>query len=182
MRKKLFVSNLDFEVSNDQLFEIFSKVGGCVSATVAVDRETRRSKGFGFIEMENEEVAIQAIEQLNGMQLNGRPIKVVEDRGKTGAPVEGRDAGGGEGGRRHEILPPIQRMQLFKRRRKLDPFTQDPSRTVDYRDVATLSRFLSERGRILSRRMTGLSSYNQRKVSKAIKRAQNLGLMPFSAI
>jgi small subunit ribosomal protein S18 len=73
-------------------------------------------------------------------------------------------------------------MQLFKRRRKLDPFLEDPKAVIDYRDVTMLSRFLSERGRILSRRLTGLSAYNQRKVSKAIKRAQNLGLLPFSAV
>jgi small subunit ribosomal protein S18 len=59
---------------------------------------------------------------------------------------------------------------------------EDPTKTVDYKDVAMLSRFLSERGKILSRRLTGLSAYNQRKLSKAIKRAQNLGLLPFSAV
>ncbi len=56
---------------------------------------------------------------------------------------------------------------------------QDPEKAIDYKDVILLSRFLSERGRILSRRLTGLSAYNQRKVAKAIKRAQNLGLLPF---
>ena len=184
MKKKLFVSNLDFEVTNEQLLELFSKIGGCSGATVAVDRESRRSKGFGFIEMDNAEAAQKAIEELNGTMLNGRAIKVVEDRGKT-APsfsAEGRSEGGEGGNRRGEFLPPIQRTQLFKRRRKLDPFSQDPNKSVDYRDVAILSRFLSERGKILSRRLTGLSAYNQRKVSKAIKRAQNLGLMPFSTV
>ncbi|MBX7143139.1 MAG: 30S ribosomal protein S18 [Oligoflexia bacterium] len=73
-------------------------------------------------------------------------------------------------------------MQLFRRRRKIDPFMEDPSKTVDYKDVIMLSRFVSERGKILSRRLTGLSAYNQRKLSKAIKRAQNLGLMPFSNV
>ncbi|MCB0311248.1 MAG: 30S ribosomal protein S18 [Bdellovibrionales bacterium] len=71
-------------------------------------------------------------------------------------------------------------MQLFRRRKKLDPFLEDPSLTVDYKDAAMLSRFVSERGRILSRRLTGLSAYNQRKVAKAIKRAQHLGLLPFA--
>jgi small subunit ribosomal protein S18 len=73
-------------------------------------------------------------------------------------------------------------MQLFKRRRKLDPFTEDPTKSIDYRDAAMLSKFVSERGRILSRRLTGLTSYNQRKMSKAIKRAQSLGLMPFTTV
>jgi len=106
-------------------------------------------------------------------------MKVVEDRGKTGAGTEGES---GEGARRYEPLPPIQRMQLFRRRKKIDPFMDDPSRTVDYKDTVLLAKFMSERGRILGRRLTGLSSYNQRKVSKAIKRAQNLGLLPFTTV
>jgi len=178
MGKKLFVSNLDFEISNDQLREMFAELGGLVSAVIATDRETRRSKGFAFVEMESEEDAKRAIEQLNNKVVNGRPMKVVEDRGKGGGSGDGE-----EGGRRpREQLPPIQRMQLFKRRRKIDPFMEDPTKTIDYKDVAMLSRFLSERGKILSRRLTGLSAYNQRKLSKAIKRAQNLGLMPFSNV
>jgi small subunit ribosomal protein S18 len=183
MGKKLFISNLDFDITTDQLREMFTEVGPCISAVIATDRETKRSKGFAFIEMEGEEDAKAAIEQLNNKVVNGRPMKVCEDRGKTSGP-----GGGGAGGefssepRRHEQLPPIQRMQLFKRRRKIDPFQEDPTKTVDYKDVITLSRFVSERGKILSRRLTGLNAYNQRKVAKAIKRAQNLGLMPFTNI
>ena len=180
MKKKLFVSNLDFEISMDQLREMFAAVGSVISAVIATDRETKRSKGFAFVEMDNEDDAAKAIEGLNNKVVNGRPMKVCEDRGKTGGSAGGEEGDGGE--RRREYLPPIQRMQLFRRTRKLDPFNEDPEKTVDYKDVATLSRFLSERGRILSRRLTGLSSYNQRKVSKAIKRAQNMGLMPFSAV
>lgn len=180
MAKKLFVSNLDFEITTDQLREMFTEIGACISAVIASDRETRRSKGFAFVEMEADEDAAKAIEQLNNKVVNGRPMKVVEDRGKTGGDRDG--GGGGDQVRRFEPLPPIQRMQLFRRRKKIDPFTQDPTKTVDYRDVATLSRFLSERGKILSRRLTGLSAYNQRKVSKAIKRAQNLGLIPPSTV
>ncbi|MCI5066664.1 30S ribosomal protein S18 [bacterium] len=71
-------------------------------------------------------------------------------------------------------------MQLFRRKRKLDPFLEDPTKTIDYRDIALLSKFVSDRGKILSRRMTGLTAYNQRKVAKAVKRAQSLGLMPYS--
>lgn len=185
MGKKLFISNLDFEVTTDQLREMFLEHGSCVSVVIATDRETKRSKGFAFIEMENEPDAAKAVEALNNKVINGRPMKVCEDRGKTGGVVGGASQEGGargEGGRRYEPLPSIQRMQLFKRRKKLDPFLQDSNRTIDYKDVAILSRFLSERGRILSRRLTGLTAYNQRKVSKAIKRAQNLGLMPFSTV
>ena len=185
MAKKLFVSNLDFEVDTVTLRDLFTEVGGCISVVIATDRETKRSKGFAFVEMETDDDAAKAIQALNNKVINGRPMKVCEDRGKTGghgASAEGGEGGRGEGGRRYEPLPPIQRTQLFKRRKKLDPFLEDPTKTVDYRDITMLSRFLSERGRILSRRLTGLSAYNQRKVSKAIKRAQNLGLLPSSTV
>lgn len=180
MKKKLFVSNLDFDVTTEQLRDMFAEVGSIVSVVVATDRETKRSKGFAFVEMETEEGASGAIEALNNKVVNGRPIKVCEDRGKNAPGVPGND--GQEGGRKFEPLPPIQRMQLFKRRKKLDPFLDDPSKTVDYKDVAMLSKFMSERGRILSRRLTGLSAYNQRKVSKAIKRAQSIGLLAFTNV
>lgn len=181
-KKKLFISNLDFEVTSEQLRELFDEVGPCVSVVVAADRETKRSKGFAFVEMTREEDAVKAIETLNNRTLQGRPIKVCEDRGKNSGPVSMEGAGGGDAPRRFEPLPAIQRMQLFKRRRKLDPFCEDPTKSISYRDVAMLSKFVSERGRILSRRLTGLTAYNQRQVSKAIKRAQSLGLMPYTTI
>jgi len=171
MKNKLFVSNIDFDVQTEQLREMFEEVAEVVNAVIATDRETKRSKGFAFIEMNNEEAAASAIEALNNKVINGRPMKVCLDRGKGGDDDKG--------GRKREFLPPIQRMQLFRRRKKVDPFLDDPNQTVDYRDVALLSRCVSERGRILSRRLTGLSAYHQRKVAKAIKRAQSLGLMPY---
>jgi small subunit ribosomal protein S18 len=181
-KKKLFISNLDFEVTSDQLRALFEEVGPCISVVVASDRETKRSKGFAFVEMDREEDAKKAIDALNNRQLNGRPMKVCEDRGKNSGPVGASSEGGQEGGRKFEPLPSIQRTQLFKRRKKLDPFTEDPTKSIDYKDVAMLSKFVSERGRILSRRLTGLTAYNQRKVSKAIKRAQSLGLMAYTSI
>ena len=182
MAKKLFVSNLDFEVTPESLQALFNESGATVSVVIATDRETKRSKGFGFVEMETDEGAESAIQALNNKLINGRPIKVVEDRGKGGGSSSGDAGGDGEGSRRFEPLPAIQRTQLFKRKKKLDPFMEDPSKSVDYRDVAVLSKFVSERGKILGRRHTGLSAYNQRKVSKAIKRSQHLGLMPFSPV
>jgi ribosomal protein S18 len=179
-KKKLFISNLDFEVTSEQLRQIFEEVGPCVSVVVASDRETKRSKGFAFVEMEADGDAQKAIEGLNNRTVNGRPMKVCEDRGKNSGPSSSE--AGAEGGRKFEPLPSIQRMQLFKRRRKLDPFCEDPAKTVDYKDVVMLSKFVSERGKILSRRLTGLSSYNQRKVAKAIKRAQSLGLMAYTTL
>lgn len=180
-KKKLFISNLDFEVTSEQLRTLFDEIGATISVVVASDRETKRSKGFAFVEMENEDGAKKAIEALNNRSLNGRPMKVCEDRGKNAGPSTG-GVEGQEGGRKFEPLPSIQRTQLFKRRKKLDPFTEDPTKSIDYKDVAMLSKFVSERGRILSRRLTGLTAYNQRKVSKAIKRAQSLGLMAYTSI
>ena len=180
-KKKLFISNLDFEVTSEQLSQLFEEIGATVSVVVASDRETKRSKGFAFVEMEREEDARSAIETLNNRAVNGRPMKVCEDRGKNAGPSSS-EGGSSEGGRKFEPLPSIQRMQLFKRRRKLDPFTEDPRRSVDYKDVAMLSKFVSERGPILSRRLTGITAYKHRKVSKAIKRAQSLGLMAFTSI
>ncbi len=179
MKSKLFVSNIDFDVTTDQLREMFEEVGPVVNAVIALDRESKRSKGFAFIEMQNDEDATKSIEVLNNRAINGRPMKVCHDRGKDGGGAGGDDSPRQER-RPREQLPPIQRMQLFKRKKKLDPFTSDPTRVVDYRDVAILSKYVSERGRILSRRLTGLDAYHQRKVSKAIKRAQSLGLMPYT--
>lgn len=173
MKNKLFVSNIDFEITTEQLREMFDEIGGCVNAVIAVDRESKRSKGFAFVEMENEEVGEKAIKELNNKVINGRPMKVCFDRGKA------NESDNQKPGKTREYLPPIQRMQLFRRRKKLDPFLQDPNKSVDYKDIATLSKFVSDRGRILSRRLTGLSAYNQRQVKKAIKRAQNVGLMPY---
>lgn len=183
MGKKLFVSNLDFDINVDQLREMFSEFGATISVVLATDRETKRSKGFAFVEMEKDEDATKSIEALNNKVVNGRPMKVAEDRGKTGGSSAGGAPADGEGGRRKfEPLPPIQRMQLFRRRKKLDPFIEDPTKTIDYRDIAILSKFLSERGRILGRKLTGLTAFNQRKLTKAIKRAQQLGLLPFANV
>jgi small subunit ribosomal protein S18 len=179
MKKKLFVSNLDFSVTEEQLLEAFKEIEEPVSLTLAVERETGRSKGFAFVEMSSEDAAQRATDQLNEREINGRPIRVCEDRGKGGGAPARSSAPAGGAERKREFLPPIQRMQLFRRKKRLDPFMEDPTKTVDYRDIALLNKFVSERGKILSRRMTGLSAYNQRKVAKAIKRAQSLGLMPY---
>lgn len=182
MGKKLFISNLDFAITTDELKVMFETVGPCISVVIATDRDTKRSKGFAFIEMQTDADAAKAREQLNNKMINGRPMKVAEDRGKTGFGAPSGGEGQGDQPRKFEQLPPIQRMQLFKRSKKIDPFMQDPNKTIDYKDIAILGRFMSERGRILSRKLTNLSAYNQRKVAKAIKRAQNLGLLPFANV
>ena len=92
MGKKLYVGNLPFAFGGPELTDLFSQVGKVVEAAVVTDRDTGRSKGFGFVEMESDEEATRAIEELNGSQQNGRPITVSEAR-----PREDRGSGGGGG-------------------------------------------------------------------------------------
>jgi RNA recognition motif-containing protein len=73
---KLYVGNLPWTFSNDQLQDTFKKHGNVVSAKVITDKETGKSKGFGFVEMENDNDANSAIKALNGSELNGRKLVV----------------------------------------------------------------------------------------------------------
>lgn len=99
MGTKLFVS-LAYSVTEDELRDLFSEAGNVVSARVIMDRETNRSKGFGFVEMGSEAEAKAAIDKLNGRELNGRTVSVSEAR-----PQENRERrsfdGGNNGGRRY---------------------------------------------------------------------------------
>lgn len=92
MSMKLYVGNLSFKVSSDDLQQLFAQAGTVESASVIEDRETGRSRGFGFVEMATSEEGQAAIEQLNGKEIDGRAITVNEAR-----PRE--DRGGGGGGR-----------------------------------------------------------------------------------
>lgn len=78
MNKKLYIGNLKWSINDDGLRNLFSGTGNLVSASVILDRETGRSRGFGFIEFENEEDARVAIETQNGRSVEGRPIIVKE--------------------------------------------------------------------------------------------------------
>lgn len=82
MSKKLFVGSLPWAVNDESLKQTFTAYGKVVSATVVVDRRSGRSKGFGFVEMENDSEATAAIEALNGSELNGRNIVVNEAKPK----------------------------------------------------------------------------------------------------
>ncbi len=93
MNKKLYVGGLPYSVTEDKLQEIFSAHGTVDSARVITDRFTGRSRGFGFVEMSNEEEAQTAIDSLNGSDLDGRSLTVNEAR-----PQENRGGGGGGGG------------------------------------------------------------------------------------
>ena len=92
MATKLYVGNLSFKTTSDDLREHFSQAGEVESASVIEDRETGRSRGFGFVEMATPEGAKAAIEQFNGKDLNGRNLTVNEARPKTD-----RGGGGGRG-------------------------------------------------------------------------------------
>ncbi len=88
---KLFVGSLPFSLTSDELRELFAKLGNVVSAKIIMDRISGRSRGFGFVEMENEEDGNAAIEQLNGTDVGGRPIVV-----KVAHDSDGDRRGGGD--------------------------------------------------------------------------------------
>lgn len=87
----IYVGNLHYEISEDQLKEIFEEYGEVTSAKIINDRETGRSKGFGFVEMTNEDEANQAISELNDAELKGRNMRVNQARERTGGGGGGRD-------------------------------------------------------------------------------------------
>ena len=80
MSKKLYVGNLDYAITQDQLREHFAKAGTVVDAVIITDRDSGRGKGFGFVEMSTDEEAKKAIEMFNEKDLNGRNIVVNEAR------------------------------------------------------------------------------------------------------
>jgi len=94
MSIKLYVGNLSFQTSSEDLQQLFAQVGTVESATVVEDRDTGRSRGFGFVEMASKEEGEKAIEQFNGTDFNGRNLTVNEAR-----PREDRGNRGGGGGR-----------------------------------------------------------------------------------
>jgi RNA recognition motif-containing protein len=94
MGKKLYVGNLPFSATDESLQEMFAQSGSVTSAKIIMDRDTGRSKGFGFVEMSSDEEASDAIQKLNGQSVGGRAITVAEAR-----PVTPREDRGGGGGR-----------------------------------------------------------------------------------
>lgn len=98
MAKRLYVGNLAYGVRDENLQELFSQFGTVRSAQVISDRETGRSKGFGFVEMDNDQEAQAAIDGLNGKPHEGRPLTVNEARPREDRG--GRGGGFGGGGRR----------------------------------------------------------------------------------
>jgi RNA recognition motif-containing protein len=95
MGKKLYVGNLSYSIRDNDLEQAFGQYGAVSSAKVMMERDTGRSKGFGFVEMGTDAEALAAIEGMNGHALDGRSLTVNEAR-----PMEPRPAGGGFGGGR----------------------------------------------------------------------------------
>jgi RNA recognition motif-containing protein len=95
MGKKLYVGNLPYSATEDSLTETFSQCGNVESARIITDRDSGRSKGFGFVEMSSDEEAAAAINKLNGTDMGGRQLTVNE--AKPQAPREGGRGGGGGG-------------------------------------------------------------------------------------
>ncbi|HEY0079654.1 MAG TPA: RNA-binding protein [Pyrinomonadaceae bacterium] len=104
MSMKLYVGNLSFQTSSEDLQQLFGQAGTVESASVVEDRETGRSRGFGFVEMSTNEEGQAAIAQFNGKEINGRSLTVNEarpreDRGNRGGGGGGRGGFGGGGNR-----------------------------------------------------------------------------------
>ena len=105
MSMKLYVGNLSFQTSSEDLQTLFAQAGTVESASVVEDRETGRSRGFGFVEMATKAEGEAASQQFNGKEFNGRNLNVNEarpreDRGGRGGGGGGRGGGGGYGGNR----------------------------------------------------------------------------------
>ncbi len=90
---KLYVGNLSFKTNTQELEQLFAQVGTVESTNIIEDRETGRSRGFGFVEMSSKEEGEKAIEEFNGKEFEGRELKVNEAK-----PQENRSGGGGRGG------------------------------------------------------------------------------------
>ncbi len=93
MTNKLYVGNLPYSSTQEELGEIFTEAGEVISVRIITDRQTGRSRGFGFVEMSSPEEAETAVEKINGHDMGGRSLRVDLARGKPGGP-EGDDRGG----------------------------------------------------------------------------------------
>ena len=100
MAKKLYVGGLPYSTTDDELREAFTKAGAVTSVTILMDKMTGRSRGFGFVEMENDEDAQKAIDMWNGQDFNGRKLTVNEAKPMEPRAPRSNDSGGGYGNRR----------------------------------------------------------------------------------
>jgi cold-inducible RNA-binding protein len=95
MSTKLYVGNLTFQTTSEELQQLFAQAGTVESASVVEDRMTGRSRGFAFVEMSSKEEATAAIDQFNGKEVGGRALKVNEAKPRENRSVGGRGFGGG---------------------------------------------------------------------------------------
>ncbi|HYW70122.1 MAG TPA: RNA-binding protein [Pyrinomonadaceae bacterium] len=98
MSTKLYVGNLAFQTTSEDLQELFAQAGTVASASVVEDRMTGRSRGFAFVEMSTKEEAAAAIDQFNGKEVGGRALKVNEAKPRENRSGGGRGFGGNRGG------------------------------------------------------------------------------------
>lgn len=98
MSKKLYVGSLSYSIGDKELETIFAAIGNVQSAKVIIDRDSGRSKGFGFVEMSTDEEAKRAIQELNGTTHEGRAIAVSEAKPQTSKGGDDRGGRGGHGG------------------------------------------------------------------------------------
>ena len=84
MSKKIYVGNLSWNTTNDDLSDMFAQYGEVLSVNIISDRETNRSKGFGFVEMADDDAAVAAISTFNGSELDGRNLRVNEAEDRRG--------------------------------------------------------------------------------------------------
>ena len=96
MAKKLYVGNLSFSVNDEELQQAFSSFGNVISARIVIDKMSGRSKGFGFVELEDDAGADSAISKMDGQDIGGRPVRVSEAKPQEDRPR--REGGGGFGG------------------------------------------------------------------------------------
>jgi RNA recognition motif-containing protein len=96
--KKLYVGNLSYDMRDSDLQNLFEQFGSVQSAQIIMDRDTGRSKGFGFVEMGSDQEAQAAITGLNGKEISGRALTVNEARPREDRGGGGRSGGGGRGG------------------------------------------------------------------------------------
>lgn len=171
---KVFVRNLNLSVNQDELKEHFSSAAKVAKVNLIKDN-FGKSKGFAIVEYSSTEDAQKAINDLDGSTLKGSQIKVAEDK-SSGAYKRSYNS---------ENSKPMgyfraQPLDIgVRKKKKSDPFIENPELKIDYKNQKLLARFISERGRILPRRMTGLTAANQRHVARAVKRAQHLAILPY---
>ena len=94
----IYVGNLSYGATSSMLEQLFAQHGAVSSARVIKDRETNRSKGFGFVEMDNNEEAVRAMDALNNYELDGRPLRLNEAQPREPRSFGGGNGGGGRGG------------------------------------------------------------------------------------